>query len=40
VRPVQPVELQQVARLRADAYYEDDRTRFVESFKRQFAAQV
>ena len=29
----------QVARLRAEAYYAEDRSRFAESFKRQFASQ-
>ncbi|KIY93830.1 hypothetical protein MNEG_14131 [Monoraphidium neglectum] len=40
VRPVSGLlELRQVARLRAEAYYADDRSRFAESFKRQFASQ-
>mmetsp|Transcript_10438 Transcript_10438/g.22411 ORF Transcript_10438/g.22411 Transcript_10438/m.22411 type:complete len:279 (-) Transcript_10438:1086-1922(-) len=40
VRPATTrAELQQAARLRAEAYYEEDRSRFVETFKRQFAAQ-
>jgi len=40
VRPVHGLlELRQVARLRAEAYYADDRSRFAESFKRQFASQ-
>jgi len=40
IRPVtEKGELQHVARLRAEAYYEDDRSRFVETFKRQFVAQ-
>ena len=40
VRPASGLlELRQVARLRAEAYYADDRSRFAESFKRQFAAQ-
>lgn len=40
VRPVRGLlELRQVARLRAEAYYADDRSRFAESFKRQFASQ-
>lgn len=33
------LELRQVARLRAEAYYADDRSRFADSFKRQFASQ-
>ncbi|KAF6264824.1 hypothetical protein COO60DRAFT_1482715 [Scenedesmus sp. NREL 46B-D3] len=32
-------ELQAVARLRAEAYYAEDRSRFADSFKKQFAAQ-
>lgn len=32
-------EVQQVAKLRAEAYYEDDRSRYVESFKSKFARQ-
>lgn len=40
IQPMQaPQHLQQVASLRADAYYEDDRSRFAQSFKRQFANQ-
>ncbi|GBF95797.1 hypothetical protein Rsub_08233 [Raphidocelis subcapitata] len=40
VRPASGLlELRQVARLRAEAYYADDRSRFAESFKRQFASQ-
>ncbi|KAI8472700.1 MAG: acyl-CoA N-acyltransferase [Monoraphidium minutum] len=40
VRPAAGLlELRQVARLRAEAYYADDRSRFAESFKRQFVAQ-
>lgn len=39
VETLRPSHMEQVARLRADAYYEDERSRFVESFKKQFAAQ-
>jgi ribosomal protein S18 acetylase RimI-like enzyme len=40
VRPARgPLELRQVARLRAEAYYASDTSRFAESFKRQFASQ-
>lgn len=39
VRPIAPAELAQVAKLRAEAYYEGDRSRFVQSYKRQFADQ-
>lgn len=40
VRPAAgQLELRQVARLRAEAYHADERSRFAESFKKQFAAQ-
>jgi ribosomal protein S18 acetylase RimI-like enzyme len=40
VRPIAGLlELRAVARLRAEAYYAEDRSRFAESFKRQFASQ-
>jgi ribosomal protein S18 acetylase RimI-like enzyme len=40
VRPARGLlELRQAARLRAEAYHADDRSRFAESFKRQFASQ-
>ena len=41
VREVQTEEeIKQVARLRADAFYEDNFSRFVSSFKAQFADRV